>query len=281
MADKTDFRAELKSRTWQTMLGYAFYRLESALTIALILVLVVLLPQPFSLWRWWYWLVLGIVAEGLIIYTSLTDPDATRHVVEQMLREEFNPRTLRNRRYRERLEKALDYHRRMDELVQETGNDLLRERLAAALTSVDDWTANMYRISVRLDAFEGDRVIAQDMKTVPAELSALEKRLQTERDPAVRTQVEETLNSKRAQAESLKALQSMMDKADLQLEQTLSDLGNIYSQLRQIEARDVESGRAQRIADDIGEQASMLKDIVRSMDEVYVARGTSGVKREA
>lgn len=269
MADKSGFRAELKGRTWQTMLGYAFFRLESALTIALILVLVVLLPQPFGQWRWWYWLVLGGVAEALIIYTSLTDPDTGRHVVEQMLREEFNPGTLHNPRYRQRLEKALDYHRRMDELVQETGNELLRERLAAALVSVDDWTANMYRISARLDAFAGDRVIAQDVKTVPSELAALEKRLQAEKDPAVHAQVAETLNSKRAQAQSLQALQTMMDKADLQLEQTLSDLGNIYSQLRQIEARDVESGRAQRIADDIGEQVSMLKDIVRSMDEVY------------
>jgi hypothetical protein len=269
MTDKSGFRAELKDRTWQTMLGYAFFRLESALTIALILVLVVLLPRPFSAWQWWYWLVLGAVAEVLIIYTSLTDPATGRHVVDQMLREEFNPGALRNQRYRERLEKALDYRRRMDDLVNETGNELLRQRLAAAVTSVDDWTANMYRISARLDAFAADRVIAQDMKTVPQELAALEKRLQTEKDPAIHAQVEETLNSKRAQAQSLQALQTMMDKADLQLEQTLSDLGNIYSQLRQIEARDLESGRAQRISDDIGEQVTMLKDIVRSMDEVY------------
>jgi hypothetical protein len=269
MIDKPNSRGELKDRTWQAMLSYAFFRVESALTIALILVLVVLLPQPFAVWRWWYWLVLGAVAEGLIIYTSLTDPATGRHVVEEMLREEYNPGTLRDLRYRERLQKALDYHRRMDELVHETGNELLRERLAAALTSVDDWTANMYRVSTRLDAFASDRVIAQDMKTAPQEVAALEKRLASEPNPTVRAQVEETLKSKRAQAQSLQSLQSMMDKADLQLEQTLSDLGNIYSQLRQIEARDVESGRAQRIADDIGEQVSMLKDIVRSMDEVY------------
>jgi hypothetical protein len=269
MSDKTDFRTELKDRTWQAMLGYAFFRLESALTIGLILVLVFVLPQPFAIWQWWYWLILGAVAEALIMYTSLSDPETGRRVVGEMLREEFNPGALHNPRYRERIEKALDYHRRMDDVVNETQNAMVRDRLTTALTSVNDWTANMYRISTRLDAFDSDRVIAQDIKTVPQELAALEKRLATEKDPTVRTQVEATLSSKRAQAQSLQDLQNMMAKADLQLEKTLSDLGNIYSQLRQIEARDLESGRAQRIADDIGEQVNMLKDIVRSMDEVY------------
>ena len=53
------------------------------------------------------------------------------------------------------------------------------------------------------------------------------------------------------------------------MEKTLADLGNVYSQLRQIEARDIDSGRAQRIAEDINDQVAMLQDIVDSMDEVY------------
>lgn len=269
MDAKSDFREELKNRTWQTMLSYAFFRLESALTISLIIVLVFVLPRPFPAWRWWYWLILGLVAEALIIYTSLTDPAAGRRVAEEMLQEEFNPGRLRDPKYRERLEKALDYHRRLDDLVRETGSSPLRDRLAAAVASVDEWTANMYRISARLDAYKADRMITQDLKSVPQELAELEKRLATGKDPAIRAQVEQTLSSKRAQWQSLLALQSMMDKADLQLEKMLSDLGNIYSQLRQIEARDVESGRAQRLADDITDQVNTLKDIVQSMDEVY------------
>ena len=165
------------------MLGYAFFRLESALTIALILVLVVVLPQPFAVWQL---VVLAGPGRRRRSAHHLHQPHATPRPVaassEEMLREEYNPGTLRNPRYRERLRKGAGLPSRMDELVHETGNEILRERLAAAVTSVDEWTANMYRISTRLDAFESDRVIAQDMKTVPLELAALEK------TPGIRTE---------------------------------------------------------------------------------------------
>jgi hypothetical protein len=130
----------------------------------------------------------------------------------------------------------------------------------------------MYRLSVRLDAYDADQVIARDVKLVPQTLAQLKQRLAMETKPEVRTQIQQTLASTQAQWQSLQTLQGMMEKADLQLEKTLSDLGNIYSQLRQIEARDLESGRAQRIADDITAQVSMLQDIVDSMDQVYSAQ---------
>ena len=272
MADKQNFQDEMRSRTWQAMLSYAFFRMESALTIALTLVLIFVFPRPFAVWQWWYWLILGLVAEALIILTSLTDQETGRRVVDAMLREKYNPGTLRNPQHRDRLEKALDYHRRMEELVHQSTESLLRDRLNTAVDSVDDWIANMYRISVRLDAYEADKAIAQDMKAVPQALTDLEKRRATERDSAVQAQIDETLASKQAQWQSLQGLESMMEKADLQLEKTLSDLGNIYSQLRQIEARDLESGRAQRIAEDITAQVNTLQDIVKSMDEVYSAK---------
>lgn len=272
MSSESSFQDELKARSWQAMLAYAFFRLESALTIALTLVLIFVFPQPFPFWQWWYWLVLGVVAEALIIYTSLTDPATGQRVVADMLRDKYNPATLRNPRYRQRLDQALDYHQRMRQLVRQTGEGVLRDRLTESVDGVDAWIGNMYRLSVRLDAYDGDKVIARDMKVVPQTLAQLQQRLGKETNPEVRGQIQQTLASTQAQWQSLRDLQGTMEKADLQLEKTLSDLGNIYSQLRQIEARDLDSGRAQRIADDITAQVSMLQDIVDSMDQVYSAR---------
>jgi len=272
MSSESGFQEELKGRSWQAMMAYAFFRLESALTIALTLILIFLLPQPFPFWRWWYWLILGGVAEALIIVTSLTDPETGQRVVADMLRDKYNPATLHNSKYRQRLDQALDYHQRMQELVRQTGQGVLRDRLTESVEGVDAWIGNMYRLSVRLDAYDADKVIARDVKLVPQTLAQLKQRLAMETKPEVRTQIQQTLASTQAQWQSLQTLQGMMEKADLQLEKTLSDLGNIYSQLRQIEARDLESGRAQRIADDITAQVSMLQDIVDSMDQVYSAQ---------
>jgi tetratricopeptide (TPR) repeat protein len=272
MTSQSGFQDPLKERTWVTMLSYAFFRLESALTIALILLLTFFLPYPFAWWKWWYWLALGLVAEALIIYTSITDPETGQQLVADMLREQYDPGSLRQAKYRKQLEKALDYHRRMAELIGQLDAGVLKDRLMSTVNGIDAWIANMYHLSRRLDDYEADKVIARDMETVPQALETLKKRLDGERDPAVRAQMEETLASKEAQWQNLQKLRGMMGKADLQLEKTLSDLGNVYSQLRQIEARDVDRGRAQRIAEDNSDQVATLQDIVDSMDEVYSAR---------
>ena len=272
MSGQSEMKDELKARAWGTMLSYAFFRIESALTIALILILVFLLPRPFAGWQWWYWLVLGLVAESLIIYTSLTDPETGQRLIVDMLKEKYNPSSLRNPKYRNRLQKAIDYHQRMGDLIRSTNEGVLKDRLQGMVDGMDAWIANMYRLSERLDVYEADRVLARDMETVPEAIQQLERRLSVEGNHTIRAQVEDTLASKRAQWENLQKLKAMMEKADLQSEETLSDLGNVYSQLRQIEVRDMDSGRAQRIADDINEQVAMLQDIVDSMDEVYSAR---------
>jgi hypothetical protein len=272
MPGRSDAPDELAARTRGAMLSYAFFRTESALTIALILVLIFLLPSPFVGWKWWFWLILGLVAETLIVYTSLTDPKTGQQVVVDLLKERYDPSKLRNPKYRKRLERAIDYHERMGDLIQSTPAGVLKDRLKGMVDGMDAWIANMYRLSERLDTYESDSVLARDLATVPEAIQQLETRVSVESNPAVRAQVEETLASKQAQWESLQKLRAMMEKADLRSEETLSDLGNVYSQLRQIEARDMDSGRAQRIADDINDQVAMLQDIVSSMDEVYSAR---------
>ena len=49
-------------------------------------------------------------------------------------------------------------------------------------------------------------------------------------------------------------------------------MGTIYSQLLLVGVKDIDSGRAQRLREDITEQVKQLQDVVSSMDEVYRAR---------
>ena len=60
--------------------------------------------------------------------------------------------------------------------------------------------------------------------------------------------------------------------AELQLENTLAALGTLYTQLQLVGTKDVDSGRPQRLQEDITEQIASLQGIAEAMDEVYMSR---------
>jgi hypothetical protein len=64
-----------------------------------------------------------------------------------------------------------------------------------------------------------------------------------------------------------------MSRANLQLENTLAAMGTVYMQVRLLGAKDVDSGRVQRLQADMSEQVSALEDVSAAMDEVYAASG--------
>jgi hypothetical protein len=60
-----------------------------------------------------------------------------------------------------------------------------------------------------------------------------------------------------------------MERARFQLESTITAMGTVYSQMMILNARDVASGRADRLQQDVADQVQALQDIVHTMDEVY------------
>jgi len=52
-------------------------------------------------------------------------------------------------------------------------------------------------------------------------------------------------------------------------------LGTVYSQLLLISAKDIDSGRAQRLREDIAEQVAALQSLQETLDEVY---GSSAIE---
>lgn len=268
------FQDELEQRAFRAMLSHAFFRWESAITIALTIILAFLFPRPFGWWQWWYWLILGVVAEALIIWSSLSDVETGQEVVAEMFRQEFDVRALRDKTLREQLEKALEYRQRLDALVQHSEEEMLQEHLRDTTAGVTDWLANIFDIAQRLDAYRCDEMIQQDMRSVPLAIANLEKRPEAEESEAVQAQMRETIRSKETQWENLQKLQNTMEKAELQLENTLAALGILYTQLQLIGAKDVDSGRTRRLQEDIAGQITSLQDIAEAMDEVYMSRGS-------
>ena len=263
---------ELRKRAFWAMVNHAFFRFESAFIIGLTIVLTFLFPQPFPFWQPWYWVVLGVIAEGLIVVSTLTDVEEGRKAVAAMLQEQFNPGVLQSRALRERIAKGLEYREGIEKVIRQARSGVLRSHLEDDAREVDRWLDHVYRLAQRLDNYFQDKVIKQDMGSVPSSIKNFRARLKLEDNPTVREQMEKTIAQKEAQWEALQRLQDTMEKAEFQLEATLTSLGTVYSQMRNIEAKDVDSGHAARLSQDIADQVAGLEDIELAMDEVYAQR---------
>jgi uncharacterized protein YoxC len=64
-------------------------------------------------------------------------------------------------------------------------------------------------------------------------------------------------------------LGARMKQAELQLEQSVTALATVYSQVQLVDARDVDSGRSERLQADIQEQVDQLNDLISAINEVY------------
>jgi hypothetical protein len=272
---------ELRDRAARALLSYAIFRWESAVTVAITLILSILARDPFggalAFWHWWFWVVLGVVAETLIVVTSIYDPGVRERVVATMFREKFDPTEIATPAYRQKVTKALEYREQMEFLLQHTRDGALRTHLEATVNDISDWISNIFTLARRLDYYSRSTILRQDKDVIPRELQALADRIKNETEPAVRAQLQRSIEQKRAQLEQLDRLDSTMERAALQLDETLSAMGTVYAQVQLIDARDIDSGRAQRLQQDIADQVQSLSDVQQAMDEVYLSSSASAL----
>jgi hypothetical protein len=264
---------ELRERAAKALISYAVFRWESALTLAATLLLTVFLRDPFQgilpFWQWWFWPILGLLAEALLIYTSIRDPAVQGQVVREIFRAKFNPREIGSSEYRQQILKALEYREQMETLLQRTRDGALRMHLQSNVNDLSDWLSSMFNLARRLDYYQSSSMLQQDLQSVPKSIEQLEQRLAHETDPQVRNQIKKTIANKRAQLQQLDRLDNTMERAALQLDDALSAMGTIYAQMQLIGAKDIDSSRAQRLRENIAEEVDSLTDILQTMDEVY------------
>jgi len=274
---KGSFQDELEKRATRALLTRAVYRWESAVIIGLTLVLSVLVPKPFPFWEPWFWAILGGLGEVGLVWTSLTDPEFRAKAVAEIFREKFQSRSVRDAALRKQVEKAQEYRDRIDQAINKSREGVLREHLQDVSRGINTWAENVYRLAARLDAYLADKMIHDDRRTVDPAIDGLKKRLALEDDDTVKRQISQTIAQKQIQRDNLLKLENVMEQAQFQLESTLTAMGTVYSQIMILSARDVASGRAQRLQQDVNDQVQALQDVVTTVDEVYQSGDTLGM----
>jgi chromosome segregation ATPase len=262
----------LRERVQKALLQEAIVRPESALVISITLLLAVFAPQisflefiPF-----WIWLLGGALAEGALIYSSLSDPEFGRKVAAKELRREFHPENLSDRQLQQRVNEALDYRSRIEKTIREQDDSMVRYELSETAAQIDAWLEHIYSLAQRIDRYQQERdVLERDRDRTEIRIKELEALLTREDDESIKDQITSTLESKERQLATLKKLADTIQRAELQLESSHALLATIYSQTMLVDAKDIDSGRSRRLRQEISDEVDELQDMLLAMDEVH------------
>jgi hypothetical protein len=216
-----------------------------------------------------------LIAQVALLYFAATNEKSHAKVIEEMLkpRVQFNPAAIQDATLRAKVDEALKYWELIENTVTKSSEASMRDRFERTTREVTHWLQAVYDLATRVDKFQVNQVIREDLKRVPTDILSLERKLAQEDSSEVRRQLERTIADKRRHLQTLQNLEDSMDRASYQLDSTISALGTIYSQLLLVGSKDEAGNRVNRLQDEISEQVQRLEDLSEVMDEVYQSSG--------
>lgn len=273
--------SDLRQRALGALVKNAVFSPLSALVIAAGIALIGLdvdipvLGAALNLSPWW-WLAALLPLWVIVVGLQVLSRSAGEAAVSQALREAFDVAVITNPHLQQNVAQAIAYRQRIDAAVDRFQNNIMHDRMKDAADQVEEWVRRIYTLSVRLDAFRNDGVISADLRSVPESIRSLQQRLLTAGDESLRRDIQDTIDRRKTQLAALETLSRTMSRAELQLENTLTALGTVYSQMLLVDAKEVDSSKTQRLRDSILDQVNSLNDVLSSMDEVYELKSHSG-----
>jgi hypothetical protein len=269
-------RDALEKRAQKAILQESFFRWESAVVISLSLILSAVAGTTGSLGPFWIWLLGGALAESALVYSSLSDPEFARKIVAKMLNNEFKPAAMKDEALRQQINTALDYRARIDQAIRQNNNPVFKAELSRTAEQIDEWLEYIYTLAQRIDRYRNNTdILSRDKHNAEKRILELKRDLAKADDPPTQKQIESTLESLVRQIETVTNLEKTIQRAELQLENTLTHLATIYSQTMLVDAKDDDT-RAKRLRHEIAEEVVELQDMLSAMDEVGAADSWGG-----
>jgi len=209
------------------------------------------LTYYLNLW-WWLTGAAALVWGGWLVWHAFSEKSS--HVDGEEQLEAWLDQALR---YKTQINQAL-------KLTSDRNTALYRPSLVA---QVDAWTAVIQDLVERLAILRHDELIRHELATVPQAIQALETQLDCAADGALRAQLEQALANRRNQLASLRQLQSTLQQAEIQIENTFSLLSSIYSQI--LTGQSINHGAdCGRFLADLDEEVHRLQDHLEALREV-------------
>lgn len=268
-------REALEQRIQKAVWQESFVRWESAVVLALMAMLTTFSAVGVPIIEFvpfWGWLLGGVLAEAGLVYSSVRDPEFGRRVVSKMLKNEFKPERLKDKKLQRQINEALDYRSRIEKGIRERSDSVLKDELSQTASQIDDWLENIYDLAQRIDRYQEEReILHRDRVRAESRMTQLQAEFDRVNNSSIKDQIQTTLDSLQRQLQTLQTLEATIERARLQLENSLTHLGTIYSQTMLVDAKDIDRGSARRLRHEIAEEVTELNDLLLSMDDVYAA----------
>lgn len=268
-------REELEKRVKRAYVENALFRWESAVIISLTVILAVLSIPNIGLTDFlptWAWLLAGLLSEAGLVASSLTDKQLYQKIMAEALHREFDPKHIDDKALREQFLKAVNYRRRIETAIQEQPDNLLKDELQQAASQIDNWIEHIYNLAQKISRYrQRQQEIERDKARAQRRIQELDQEMILEDDEAVKKQMGITIQGLQQQLATLSGVENTMQRAELQIENSLAHLGTIYSQALLVDAKDIDSSRAKRLRQEISDEVTELNEVLLAMDEVYTA----------
>jgi hypothetical protein len=167
--------------------------------------------------------------------------------------------------------KARAYQVEIDQLAQNSTGAANHRQTRELAAHLQPWTASIVDLAQRIENFRQNNLISRDLEEVPRSIASLDERLAVETDPAIRIELERALTSRRQQLAALEKLQRNIQMAEVKIENTISILGTIYSQILAGQSTE-HIARHRRLLTQIDEEVLALKDHLEALEEVKMSR---------
>ena len=259
-ADRGDPRRRFRRCLWEQSL----LRWESATVLALALAggALAAVGARHGLvpgWSWLALLLLCLAGECALLLASLRDPESHRRATSRLLLGAFRPHRLADAGLRQRVLQAFDIRARTAALLRSDQGLRGAPAAAAIAAQLDGWIGVLCGLAARLARIKAEPGFsAAQARDSQARAQLLQAAAAAEVDPATRRALAATIAGHEALLGHLRQVDKAVARADLLVEQSVSQLGAIFARIVLLGAQGLESERAMGLGDEIAAEIAHL-----------------------
>ena len=221
----------------------------------------------------WHWLLYGALLQLALLVSAIRNPKSLLKIHSRSLNTELDSKKIRNPLSREQFMEAMNYHDNMQEFVASLNiSGAMRSSLNSTLTDISNWVRYMHDLALKIDSFEANDLIKQDLIRLPGQIREVENQLAEEEDETLRNDLEARRERLQLQHENLKETERVARRAKISLQNTRVSLATIYAQMARLGTlKSIDGSRANRLREEIREEVNALNDVLLTLDEVRSA----------
>lgn len=194
---------------------------------------------------------------------------------QQSAQQFANPATnggIQNSVLRGHMEQAQAYERGILDLMRNAPTEFNRSRMEELTRYIDHWEQSLQALVERVDQFQNNQLLQNDLKSVPKAIKRLEDQLSEGPPQRIEAELQRTLANRQQQLASLTDLSETMQWAEVKIENTVSMLGTLYSQATMSQSQG-QMGNYQRLLAELQEESLSLNDYVSTLNEIKFSDG--------